>query len=307
MSRSTTATVNQHLSTYAFGIAQDVSSSLAEFIAPTVPTGGASGQFKKYDEKNAFQIFDTGRGVGGPAKRMEMLATDPFFNCSPQALEIPIDDHERALAGENSSQLEEAKIKTVVTAAALSHENKVFAKIAAAVAATGSIGVWSNPANNDPIDDIDSQIEAIAIATGMMPNRIVFGLGAWRIFRKHSKVIARQPGADLIGLNVNQAAGMLLNPGMEIRIGLLSKDTAKIGAAKSATNIVGAEVYIFFNSDSPSIYDPSFAKTFATRAGGVDQVRQYREEGNRSDIYAIDWTEDIQVVSNSLVRRITLS
>ena len=54
-------------------------------------------------------------------------------------------------------------------------------------------------------------------------------------------------------------------------------------------------------------YDPSFAKTFSIGSNSVESVREYRAESNRSDILAVDWSEDVQVVSAACARRITLS
>lgn len=301
------STVNQTLTNYARGIAQDRASALANFIAPIVITGVAQGQFKRFSDKNAFQAFETDRAIGGPARRVDFAADDPSFNCRPQALEIPIDDHERDQAGDSDPlSLEQAKIETLVSSATVSHEAKVLSLVRASVSATGGLGVWSSD-TVDPVEELDSLIEAIANDIGQMPNRIAFGLGAWRVFRNHPKVLSRQPGAALIGVNNSQASQMLLNPGIEIRVGTLGRDTAKFGKAKSATNIIGADIFVFFGSDNPTTYDASFAKTFITRGGGVDAVRQYRDEKARSDIYAVDWSEDIQVVSPICGRRLTIS
>ena len=301
------ATVNQTLTNYAQGIAQDRASRLAEFIAPTVATGIAHGQFKRFNEKNDFQVHDTARAIGGKRKRIEFGADDPFFNCQPQGLETTIDDHERDLAGDDGIlNLQQAKVRNLIGATTLSHEKKVFDIVKAAKAATGGIGVWSSAAN-DPVDEIDGQIEAIATATGRMPNRIVFGLGAWRIFRNHAKVVDRQPGAELVGLTHEQAMRMLLNPQMRMEVGLLSADTTKFGKAKNAMNIVGGEVFIFYADDNPDQYDPSFAKTFTTTSGMVDAVREYRDDTAASDVPYVDWSEDIQVTAPQTGRRITLS
>jgi hypothetical protein len=247
------------------------------------------------------------RALGGPNKRIEFAATDPFFNCRPNGLEIAIDDHERSKAGEGGErQLEEAKVKTLISTSVLSHEAAVFAKVKADVAAVGGVGVWSN-ANNDPISEIDAQIEAIATATGIMPNRMVIGLGAWRVLRNHPKVIARQPGAELIGVTNEQAARMTINPSIDVRVGILGADATKFGAARNVTNIVGGEVFIFFNQDSPTQYDPGFMKTFTPRANMVDAVMEYRDEKNNSDAFKTNWEVEIQTFSTLLVRRITLS
>lgn len=301
------STVNHTLTNYARGIAQDMSSALANFLAPEVPVTSSTGQYKDYSDKNAFQVYDTSRAIGGPAKRIEFAASDPTYNCKPQALEIPIDDNEGHASGmADPLKVRQAKTRTLVSSTVLSHEAKVFTAVRSAVTAESGKGVWSN-ADVDPIEELDEQIEALSTASGMMPNRMVIGIGAWRILRNHPKVIARQPGAIVVGATTDQAASMMLNPSIDIRVGVLSRDTAKFGKGKAAENIVGAEVFIFYNRSEPTIYDPSFAKTFTIAEGGVDEVHEYRSDSNRSDIIAVDWSEDIKITSTALVRRITLS
>jgi hypothetical protein len=303
------ASYNGRLTNFASGLSQDITrNGLANFLAPPVVTGVSVGQYKKYDDKNAFQIYDTSRAIGGPATRIKFEATDPTYNCLPQALEITVDRAEEDAAGDESRAqqvLEESKIRTLVTNSALSHEVKVVTKIKAAVAATGGVGAWSNDAN-DPVKEVDALIREIAIQTGQMPNRIAFGLLAWERFRNNAKVIARQPGAALIGLTTGQAAAMFLNPSIDIRVGVLSYDLKKFGAAADKKNVIGDDVYIFLGSQNPDIYDPSFAKTFMTRNGSVDQVLTY-QEGPRITVHAVDWSEDIQVVSTIAGKRITTS
>lgn len=300
------ASFNAQLTNYAAGISQDTASRLARFICPIVVTGGAFGQYKKFDDKNAFQAYETARAIGGARKRIEFAATDPYYNCKPNGLEVPVDDQERLLAGPTAARLVEAKIKTLVTTCNVSNEKKIFDMVKAAKAATGSIGVWSS-SSNDPIAEIDGEIEAISTETGIMPNKMVIGLGAWRVLKNHAKTLARQPGMASQGVTLDQLAGMLLNPAIKIEVGILSRDTVKFGAAKNAVNIVGGEVFIFYGGDQPDQYDPSFAKCFATSGDMVESVRQYREDKTASDIYYVDWSEDPQVVSAACGRRITLS
>lgn len=298
---------NVFLSSYASGIAQNRKDSLANFIAPIVAVGAASGQYKKYNSKNDFQVIDTSRAIAGARKRIEFSATDPFFNCLPQGLETAVDDHERKLAGEvGGPALEESRIKNLVGVSLTSHEKKVFDLIKAGKTATVGVGVWSNAAI-DPVAEIDAQILAIATETGILPNRIIFGIGAWQVFRNHPLVKSRQPGAEVVGITGDQAMRMMLNPQMEFRIGIMSADAAKFGAGPNKSNIVGGEVFVFFASDDPDQMDASFAKTFATTSTMIDGVRQYREENAASDVFFVDWTEDIQVVAAECARRITIS
>lgn len=306
MGLRTVSNINATLTNYAQGIAQDRRSALADFIAPVVRVAASIGQFKKFSEKNDFLVYNTARAVGGTATRIVFDASDATYNCMPQALEIAIDDAERAASGDDQLGIEQSKVASVVSAAILAHEDQVFSSIKSAVSAVGGVGVWSS-ASNDPVAEIDAQIETIATNTGIMPNRIVFGLGAWTKFRNHPKVVAKFPGSAIIGVTTQQAASLLLNPGIEVRVGVLGKDSTKLGQTKSGTNVVGSEVFVFIGNDSPTVYDPSFAKTFMAGAGGVTSVREYRDESARSDIYAVDWARDIEVVSTACVKRITCS
>lgn len=306
MSSLTTAAINPTLTNYAQGLAQDINSALAEFIAPNVVVGATAGKYKKYDDKNSFLSFaETRRAIGGPATRLRFVATDGEYNCEPHALEIPIDDEERRRAGDQQDRLERAKTRALVTTSVVSKEDRVMTVVKAGVPAVANKGVWSNSAN-DPIKEINEQIKAIALATGVFPNRLALGLGAWAVLRDHPKVVARQPGAEIIGLTLEQLAKMLLNPSIEIKVGMLSKTTAW-GLANSKSNIVGDEVFVFLGSSNPTEYDPSALKTFTAADGSVTAVRVYRDENARSDILAVDYSEQIVLTGSACIRRITVS
>jgi hypothetical protein len=301
-------TVNQTLTNYAVGIAADSASELANFIAPIVATGSQHGQFKVFESNDAFQIYSTARAVGGPNTRIEFGIEDAFFNCRPQGLEIAIDDSERD-PGAKPLAIEKAKIRTLVINTNTGHEAKVFDLVKAAKAATGGIGAWSGAGNKDKdiVDEIDGQIQAIINATGMMPNRMVLGIGAWKIIKNHPSVKNRMSDNQKEGATLTQFASMLLNPKIEIRVGILGRNLNKPGKDANKVNIVGDEVFIFIASDNPTQYDPSFAKTFMPDSTPIDSVTEYRDEKCNSDVYKTNWGEDIKVVSTICGRRITVS
>lgn len=304
MSKLGTSTYKETLRQYAFGVAQDVKSSLADFIAPRVPVGVGSGQFKIFNDKDAFQIYDTRRAVGGPATRIEFDADDGTFNCEANALETPIDDTERERAGENDSALEEARTRTLVINASLAREKRVFDLIKSKVSAAVT---WNHAGDDDPIALIDAQIQAIANDTGLLPNRMVIGLGAWAWLKNNKAVLDRHVHTDAKAVSLDGLAAMLLNPQMEIRVGLMSYDKAKKGKAADKENVVGSEIFLFHGNDNPTQFDPSFAKTFSIGSNSVESVRTYREERNRSDILAVDWSEDVRLVSTLCAKRISVA
>jgi hypothetical protein len=293
------------LKNFASGLSQDaMKNSLAEFIAPRVVTGVASGQYKVFSDKNSFSAPDAARAIGGKARRIGFEAEDAWFNCAPYALEIVIDEFERNSAGSDEAMLEESKTKAVTTQAILAHEKAVFDTVAAGVNAVNSKGVWSD--SYDPIEELDEQIVAIAEETGMMPNRMILGLSAFQILRNNANVKARQPGSANIGVTTSQLAAMLINPEIQIKVGVLSYDQNKSGKAASKKSIVGSRAYIFCASDSPTQYDPSFAKTFSVAPGGIFDVRMYQEDP-RTDVIAVDWTSQIVVTAARACRRLDIS
>lgn len=307
MSNRTQASLNATLTNYARGIAQDRASAVAEFLAPTVPIGASIGQFKKFDDKNAFQAIDASLPDGADPKRIEFGVSDGTFNCRPYALEVRITKPELDAIGENDPlDLQQAKIDALVTSAIIAHEEKVLATVKAGLAAVSGKGNWSNT-SVDPIREIDEQIMSIAVDTGLMPNAILFGIGAWNVFRNHPKVIARMPGAAIVGVTTSQAAAFLLNPGLEIRVGVLSKDTAKFGRDKDAVNIVGNEVFIFVRSANPTTYDPSFAKTFRVNGSGIDAVYSYDAPNGLYQGHIVYWSVDTQIVSAPCARRLIIT
>ncbi len=305
MSKRSAASANPTLTNYAFGIAQDMRSALANFIAPEVEVPAGMGQFKSFSDKDAFQVYETARPMGGKPNRIQFLATDGTFNCKPQALEVTVDDEERRVAGEvDPIRLDESKIRTLISSCMLAREVRVFAKVNAVTAVTNR-GQWPDP-DVDPIAELDEQILAIVTATGMMPNRLAIGIGAWNTLRNHPKVLARQPGAVVVGLTLPQLSAMLINPAIEIRVGIISKDTVKFGKDKSATNVMGAVAVPFIGSNSPTQFDPSWIKTFVPRYGGVDQVRTYRDEPNL-DVHLTEWGEDVQVTGTACAKRLVIT
>lgn len=303
------AAINTTLTHYAQGLVKDISSNtLSSFIAPWVVTGVAQGMYKKYDDKQQFQVVETQRAMGDSRREIGFETTDPTFLCLPQGLQIGLDDYELEQAGLNPASafpIKQAKINQLINVALRSREKKVWDAVKAAVAATASVGVWSNAAN-DPIAEIDSQIQAIANETGLMPNRIAFSLDAWATIRKHAKVTARKSGVNSNGLTFGEFASMLLNPSIEIRVGIIPYDTAARGKTKVNANIIGSEVFVFYGQDSADTMDPSFAKTFSPTGNGVSAVKEFRRDDIITKL-AVDWTETVIITSPICGARITLS
>jgi hypothetical protein len=293
------ASVNDTLRDYAAGYAPDL--AMANFMAPWVLTGISKGNYKLWDAGDAFALFDTSRAVGGPANRIEFLATDPFFNCQPQGLEATLDDTERPGSGGVSDLNEQAKASAIVQLANLASADRIATK-AKTVTAAVNFGQWANAAN-DPVAEIDAMMGTIETAIGRSPNRIAFGTTAWKRFKNHQKVKERHPTYVLVEGEIFMAVGLLANPACKILVATAAKQPNP--GVNDKTNLLGDDVFIFWAADQPTIWDPSWMKRFTVRANGINEVRIYRDDRVRSDILAVDWSEDLQITCASSAGRIT--
>src|SRR6185436_4026845 len=172
MGRAATAAINYELTNFAAGKFNEMQAQKAQMLsmrlAPITPVPGATGQYKLFDDINAFQVYNTARALGADPTRMEFKASDPTYACQPNALEITIDEHERDQAGDSplaNQLLTEGKIAAVTSAASRSDANAVVTAVLAAVSATAGRGDWSNAAI-DPIDQLDDALDTLSKNTG---------------------------------------------------------------------------------------------------------------------------------------------
>lgn len=312
MSRASTATINQVLTAYAQGHANDLMQAevIANTLCPRVSVTAASGGYKIFSDLNSFQVYNTRRGLGGSAVRIEFDATDGTYSCTPHALEVTVDDFEREQAessGLAAALVDQGKIKALLNATNLSYAKRVVDAVVAAITPEANTGNWSN-ADIDPVDQIDAQLETLATNVGSTSGiSAVMGLDSWRIFRSHPKVKARCSGVQVAGISIEQARGLFMLP-VNLVVGVLSYDANKLGqATRDKKQVLKGNVILTFSVANPTVYDPSAFKCFTTGSANVAAVRTYREDGARSDVHAIDWSEDIRQTSTLAVKRLAIT
>jgi hypothetical protein len=288
------------LLTYSQGIVGDwlQKNPLANFLAPQVPVVTEKFFYKNYGVGNAFNNIDTRRSIGGSAARLSYTVTDASAVLEEDALETAIDDIERRQNPESESQLEMIKIRDLSLTIMNNDFRQLLTFIYANVSVTAGSGAWSTN-TNDPVKEVDAQIQAIADATGLVPNRIYFDLTAWIKCRGNQTVMSRVgiPGVGRItSVQPEQFASMLSMP-CDVRIGGGAKFTG------SSTN----NFLLFYGQDSPSQQDPSMCKTFTRNSDRFSNVLQYRAPSNRSDVYAIDWQQLRLITAPALVVRLAIT
>lgn len=166
------STLNQ----FAKGLFQKTASPLADFLAPVVPTGAAQFNVIDYAKRSSFQVPSAKRAIGGDSTAVMTDGERVQITLLPYALHDIIDNHELELAttGEGSRLLREGRVGNLVSQAGNSRLSETLAVLRAGVSADAE--VWGSA--NDPIEDIDTYMKAVADTIGMVPNRVVFSLGA---------------------------------------------------------------------------------------------------------------------------------
>lgn len=310
--KSRNVTIRKDLTNYAYGLMQDLAPmrAIAALLAPVVPTGATTGLFNKFDSTQAFMAYAdqvARRALGGQATDITFLSETANYNAKPYGLRINIDAFERQQAGEAINLLEEGKTRTLLVNCHLSYLSNVITLVKAAVAAASGKGEW-NKATVDPIRELNEQIKAIWLATGILPNHVVMDFGAWSVLADNPLVLKRMPGADIAQVNTARISKLLVNPAATIEV----VETATLyggglgNSAATKRGITGGSALIFFNSPTPTQYDPSFCKTFSPAPNLFTDVYTYREEPHL-DWLENDWTSDVQVVSSALCKRIDVT
>jgi hypothetical protein len=304
MSKLAAATSNPLIREYAQGAAQNMTSAIADFLAPTVSVATSVGRFKRYDEKHRFRIPDTRRSVGGRATELGFTAQDKNYSCDPHALDVPVDILEQMEAADHENLLKEGA-DMAAEVGALSHEKIV---VTTALETLGAGTALSIGGGDDIIDQLDKDILAVIKAAkygSLMGVGVLFGAGAWRVVKNHASVKGRFVAGNKNPFAVPNLTniGEMLITKADSRVSLLCFDDAVEGLAEDIKFILDGDIIVFARHPSPTRRDPSFMKTFRLRNQWMKPGIYSRDDG-RAEVAKFDWSADVQVTNSAAgVRR----
>ena len=311
------ATLNYQLTAYAQGLWNDLKDvvALAERLAPTTPVPGAQGQYKKFDDKNSFMPENTKRAMGGDPTLITFSATDGFYNCTPQALEVRVDKVEDQQAGSEGDPvaaqlLDQGKIAALMNKVALSHVIDVSNFVLANSTPVAGRGNFSS-ADVDPIDQINEQLLAISQDVGSTQNvKITMDLGVWNTIRNHPKVKARAlfgAADNLAAISLQQLNAALLFP-CDIMPANVVYDTTKLGAASAKARVMSGVLLIHYSVPNATLYDASAFKSFTVGPRAFTAgVRSYQAPNQLWRGHLLDWSRDIEATSALSIRRLNIT
>jgi hypothetical protein len=297
------------LNQFAKGLFQQTASPLADFLAPVVPTGAAQFNIIDYAKRSSFQVPSAKRAIGGDSTAVVTDGERVLITLQPYALHDIIDTHELDLAttGEGSRLLREGRVGNLVSQAGNSRLSETLSVLRTGVAATAE--VWGS--SDDPIADIDSYMKTVADTIGPVPNRVVFSLGAWSIFKNATAVKGRitsgnSKSKDAVVM-LDDVGSLLLNPNTQCMVSTVAFDT-RLNATTSKANALtdtNAEVWIYYAADNANTFDASAFKTFRVQANPFGGVRVLPKDFGEKHI--VEWTEAAYVNNAAAAKRLTVT
>lgn len=249
---------------------------IADLIFPTVTVMKQSNLYTKWSREDRLRINKTNRAPGTEAQRIEESVSSETYYCNNYALKsiIPIEDYANAdpIYLDN---LNTGKTELVMDGLLLDWEVRTANKVTSAsnVGSFSAVGSsWDGP-GADPIGDVEVCIDNVHYTNGVKPNNIVFGLEAWKKFRRHTTVRDKILGINNGGgyPNVSQVADLLEIE--NIQVGGSFKNSAAKGLTENLSKIWDDHVLIYYAPSNPSKDRPSFAYNFRWRQKDIPDMQ----------------------------------
>lgn len=300
---------------YAQGAAQKATSSISEFLAPTVNVGSPVFYYKKYSNKHRYRILDTRRPLLGRAVELRGDAENVLCELTPHAIDAPVDRIEMLSDSELGSSLMTAA-DTVAMQAALGHEQEVC-NMALTAAGAGTDHNFTSD-SVDPIKILDAALLTIARKMGVgsfAALRMVFGPTAWERYKNNAKVRAAfvggsggkgkastEGGASLVTPALENVTALQLGT-PEARMSMMVYNDAQEGLAQDNKWLLDDGILIFGALANPTVDDPSAFKTFRQRDQWMVPGSYMREDG-RVEVAKMDWMAKPVATNTEVVIRI---
>lgn len=289
---------SEPLTTYAVGWRdpENLEATL-QFLAPEVIVGRRF-EFKKATNSEEFlsETVDDLRSIGADFKRVQYQGVDVTSKTFNRGLTEIVD-----LDNVTGTSWEQDSAARLLRRLRRNSIRRAFAALTAA--ATNTNKVWGSSA--DPDQDVQDDLETATTASGIRPNRVLYGSGAWNLRRKSfraqnnagSNASARMTPAEL-------AQDLMVD---EI---LVSRERYQ-SSASAKSEIAGLKQISFYADPMANTADPSNIKRFvsqhdANQGGGRVMVHRQQLSAKLVAI-TVSHYENIVVTSTLGIRQITAS
>ena len=255
---------------------------IADMIFPIVDVGKQSDLYVIWSRADRSLIHDTKRAPATEAKIIVENVSSATYFAKNYALKTstPIEDYKNAdpIFLDN---LNSGKVQLVMDALMLDWEVRVANQVTSgsnvgSYSAVASAWTDSVAGNSDPLGDMNTGIDAAHYLSGTKPNRIVFGLQAWKPFRRHEDVRNIIYGVNNGGgyPSTQQVANLLEVE--QVEVGGTFQNASAEGLPESLSLIWDDHVLISYSPMTPSRERPAFGYSFRWNQPGLPNFQVER-------------------------------
>jgi hypothetical protein len=292
-SRFTASNYSEPLTAFTVGWKDsDHIEDLLNFIAPVVPVAKRF-EFKVSNNEQCFlSETDDIRAIGSSFKRVEFVGTSITSRTYNKGLTIRVDHDDVA-----GNDWRERYVQLLLQRLLRNELRRAVTALDSGDGQTSQSYVWGTSANPD--SNIRSELEEAANITGVRPNRIVIGEGAWDL-RSDCYDSQNKSGATrAAGLTPEDLARKLFVD--EIRV-----MSARYQSGATKTNIFGNKIYAFFTRNDIMKDEPANIKRFVTPIDG-NTFRVYEEENSKFTDLTVEHYSNVVLTSKDGIRRFSAS
>lgn len=280
------------------------STYISESILPVLTVKEKSGKYAKYGKENlraySNQIY---RAPGTRALGVDYSVSQGQYVCTEKALEKKVPDEmmtntddpydpkrdATAILMDNIWVNQELALSTYMGSTGNMTRNTTLS----------GTSQWSDYANSDPINDIETGIESVRQATGQRPNVLVLGRQTFVKLKYHPDIrdqIKYTNGGTLSDSQLHAALRDLFSL-EEVLVGESVYNNSIDGESDSITDIWGKNAWLLFRTPRPSLMTATFGLTLSDTPRIVDT---YREEATKSDIVRVRYSYDQNIFDANL-------
>lgn len=298
------ASYDSYLTTFAQAAYADEADSIGRILFPTVAVKTAIGSYKKRDIDNAFRVYNTSLTRGNTPTRIDTNATDAYFNCKPNALEVGTWIFDAAQDGGGDDE-RESNLQELMSAVLVSREVEAIKIFKSGVTATAGAGIWCGEAGAEAqiVKELDSLATTIQAGIGRRPTDLVFGQNAWEVVKNHPTITKLISGLS-VAASIDLLRSMLIFPDINIHVASMPYNPEARGKKGKLKTIMGMDVFMFYSSDAPTRNDMSACKDFTLEPSGPEVLS---EEKTLETVDTMYWSTDRQVTCPAAAARLEVA
>jgi hypothetical protein len=296
--------VDKILSQFSNMYRNDDKGMICELILPRFKVIEKSGKYGNYGKENLRVYGDAiNRAPGTRAMQIDYTVSLGDYNCQEKSIEkrvpyefmVNIDDpydpkrDTVAIMLDNMKNEQENALATVMSADTIMTNNTTLA----------GGDQWNETATSDPLDDIATGIEAVAVS-GIIPNTAIFSRQTFAVLKRHPDIREQIKYTSTAMISDEEMKRFLMDFYSldKILVGTGQKVTSLEGQDITTGAIWGKHAWIGFTNSTPSLMSTNFGLTFTNQDRVVDT---YNEISHKSEVIRVSDSYDQNIFDVNLM------